>query len=479
MSADQAEAGNSDVPLCVDLDGTLLRSDLLHESILALLRQNVLYALLLPVWLMRGKAHFKREIARRISLPVGQMPYDARVLEVLRASAHRQRVLCTAADETLAQAIASHLGVFDLVIASDGAVNLAGSAKADALVRLFGVRGFDYMGNHAVDLDVWKSARRAWVVNAPDALHTRARSVCDVEAVWPRARVGAMGWAKAFRVHQWLKNVLVFVPLFAAHLFFDAASVIVAIAAFIAFSACASGVYLTNDLLDLGSDRMHPRKRQRPFASGLIPVSQGALASVVVTVSGFAIAFWVSVAFAIALGIYWLTTLAYSFRLKRVEMLDVIVLAGLYTIRIIAGAVAIAVPLSFWLLAFSMFVFLSMAMLKRYTELLAMASDGRESASGRGYATTDLPLLQSLGGAAGYTAVMVLALYINSAESVELYSRPHMLWLICPLLLYWISRAWSVAHRGNMHDDPVIFAVKDRTSQLVIFLCGLALLLAI
>ncbi|KAF1684818.1 hypothetical protein B1992_14365 [Pseudoxanthomonas broegbernensis] len=465
--------------MCVDLDGTLLHGDMLYETVFALLKRNPLLVCLFPFWLLRGKAYFKAAIASRVSLDVALMSYDGRVLDHLRATQACRRVLCTASDVRVATAVAEHLGVFDEVLASDGVTNLGGRAKARALVERFGEGGFDYFGNHRFDLHVWRHARRAWVVNGSRSLLDAAARVSEIGGHLPREPVGALVWAKALRLHQWLKNLLVFVPLLAAHQFLDAASALKSTLAFLAFGLCASGVYVLNDLLDLQADRQHPRKRNRAFASGRIPILHGMLIAPLSTVAGFALAWWVAPNFAAVLGVYWLTTVAYSLWLKRVEMLDVMVLAGLYTLRIIGGAVAISVPLSFWLLAFSMFVFLSLAILKRYTELAALAADGRDQASGRGYATTDLPLLQSLGGASGYIAVLVLALYINSPDSVALYARPKFLWLLCPLLLYWVSRAWSVAHRGKMHDDPVVFAVTDPVSQAVAGLCALAVLGAI
>jgi 4-hydroxybenzoate polyprenyltransferase and related prenyltransferases len=468
-----------DVPLAVDLDGTLLHTDVLWENALALLARNPLILFLLPFWLLRGRAHLKRMLALRAPVDPAVLPYDARVLELLDASAGRPRWLVTAADQAQAEAIAAHLGRFEGVIASDGISNLAGPAKAAALVERFGDRGFDYLGNGLVDLRVWRHARRGWVVNAPGSLSRRAAALTEVVAHWPRSHSVAGAWLRAIRLHQWTKNLLVFVPLAAAHRFFDAQAILASMQAFLAFGLCASGVYIANDLLDLTNDRRHPRKRLRPFASGRIPLLHGMVAAPLLALAGLALAWRVSPAFAAVLVVYWLATLSYSLWLKRIQMLDVTVLAGLYTVRIVGGAVAIAVPLSFWLLAFSMFIFLSLALLKRYTELAAMASDGGDRAHGRGYMTADLPLLQSLGGSSGYIAVLVLALYINSPDSIELYSRPQLLWLLCPLLLYWVGRAWALAHRGRMHDDPVVFAVTDRVSLVVAALFGLVVFGAI
>lgn len=468
-----------EVPLCVDLDGTLLKSDLLYETLLALISRNPLYLFQMPFWLLRGKAAFKRRLVVGAGLRPEDLPYDERILHQLQTTLARPRVLCTASDAGLAQAVADHLGLFEMVMASDGTTNLAGRHKADALVERFGSGGFDYMGNGSADLHVWRHARRAWVVNAPASLADSAAMLCERGGHYPREGGDFGAWIAALRLHQWLKNLLVFLPLLASHRFLEPAALTKAAMAFLAFGLCASGVYVLNDLLDMSADRAHPRKRFRPFAAGRLPLLQGLIAAPLLALCGFAIALWCAPLFALVLLAYYATTLAYSLRLKRIPMLDVVVLSGLYSVRIIGGAAAISSGLSFWLLAFSMFLFLSLAILKRYIELLTILDKGDRRASGRGYDVDDLPLLQSLGGASGYIAVMVLALYINSPESLALYSRPQMLWLLCPLLLYWVSRVWIVAHRGAMDDDPVVFAATDRVSQMVIVICGLIVLGAI
>ncbi len=464
--------------LCVDLDGTLLNSDMLYESLLALLARNPLYLFLLPLWLLRGKAALKRELAKRVSLPAETLPYNAHVLELLRKTPQRPRVLCTASDQLLVAPIAAHLGLFEEVIASDGQRNLSGRNKANVLVERFGAGNFDYAGNDRVDLHVWDKAGGAWVVNNGNGLRAAAAQRTTVYAHWP-ASPRARAWLKALRLHQWLKNLLVFVPLLTAHRFMEGESVLQSAIAMVAFGLCASGVYVLNDLLDLTPDRQHPRKRKRPFAAGRLPLLQGLFAAPALTLAGLALSLVCTPQFTLVLLAYYVMTLAYSLRLKRIVMIDVVLLAALYTVRIIGGAVAIDLELSFWLLAFSMFIFLSLALLKRYTELHAMLSSGKTKASGRAYSVEDLVLLQSMGAAAGYIAVLVMALYINSPESVHLYRNPKLLWLICPVLLYWVSRVWVVAHRGDMHDDPIVFAATDRVSQVVVALCVVFALSAI
>lgn len=464
--------------LCVDLDGTLLDSDILYESLLALLARNPLYLFVVPFWLLRGKAAVKRELASRVRIPAETLPYNEQVLELLRSTPQRPRVLCTASDQLLVEPIARHLGVFEQVIASDGQRNLSGDNKAAVLVDAFGERGFDYMGNDKVDLAVWEHAAGGWVVNNGKTLAAQAAQRTTVHGHWP-ARTRLRPWLKALRLHQWLKNLLVLVPLLTAHLFLEPAAIMQAALAFLAFGLCASGVYVLNDLLDLTPDRQHKTKRKRPFAAGRLPLLHGILVAPLLTASGLALSLACNPKFTFVLLVYYVMTLAYSLKLKRIVMIDVVLLAGLYTIRIIGGAIAIEVDLSFWLLAFSMFIFLSLALLKRYTELRSMLGTGKSAASGRGYAVDDLALLQSLGAAAGYIAVMVMALYINSTESIELYRNPRLLWMICPILLYWVSRVWIVAHRGDMHDDPIVFAATDRVSQIVAVLCGVFALASI
>ena len=472
---------NDRTPLVVDLDGTLVLGDTLHESLLGILRSQPLNALCLPAWLAAGKSGFKRAVARHHVPDAATLAYNQPLLDWLASlDGQRERVLCTAADRAIAEAVAEHTGVFDTVLASDGHTNLSGAAKAQHLVERYGERGFDYAGNDTVDLAVWKRARSAIVVNAPAHVERAAQQLGNVEQVIPGARGGLRTWLRALRIHQWAKNLLLFVPLLTAHLVFEPEAIAQAVLAFVAFGLCASSVYLLNDLLDLPSDRLHPRKRRRPFAAGQLSVLSGLIAAPLLLAAAFTLAvLCLPERFVLALAGYYALTCAYSFWLKRVEMLDVVVLAALYTARIIAGTFALSLPLSFWLLAFSMFLFLSLALVKRYTELALMRERGRNDAAGRGYSVDDLPLIASLGGTSGYLAVLVLALYINSPVSEQLYTQPKYLWLLCPLLLYWISRTWLLTHRGQMHDDPLVYALRDRISLLTLALCLIAVTLAV
>lgn len=464
-------------PLVVDLDGTLIGTDLLHETTVRAVRGAPHVLLMLPAWLMRGKAHLKAQLAARATVDVSVLPYNTALLEVLRheKAMGRYLVLCTASDRALAQQVASHLGLFDEVMASDGSRNLAGRHKAHALSERFGRLGFDYVGNSSADIDVWEAAHGAWVVNASTAVSERARSLGRVQRELPAPAMGIKTVFKALRAHQWLKNLLLFVPLLAAHRLTGVDDWLAVLMAFVSFSLCASSVYIANDLLDLDSDRTHPRKRLRPFAAGSLSILHGVgLAPVLLLLSAL-VGTQVSTGFLGWLAVYFLVTCAYSMGLKRLIVIDCLALALLYTLRIVAGAAAVDLDLSFWLLAFSVFLFLSLAFVKRYAELEVQILKGKVKAHGRGYYTTDAPLVQGMGLSSGYAAAMVLALYLNSEAVTRLYRTPEVIWGAVPVLLFWVNWMWVKAHRGQMHDDPLVFAVKDPASILAGVVFGLVL----
>lgn len=455
-------------PLVVDLDGTLIRTDLLVESVFALLKLNILFGFLLPLWLFKGKAALKHEIAARVDIDAGLLPYHAEFLTYLRDqyASGRRLVLATASNERFAEAVSLNLGIFHDVLASSATVNLSGRRKLERLRALFGDRGFDYAANAKVDLPLWETASEAILVNPERGVKKAAARQRKISQVFDdRTGFPLKLYLKALRLHQWVKNLLIFVPLLMAHRFGDPLLVGQALLAFLAFGLCASSVYLLNDLLDLPDDRKHPTKRHRPFAAGSISIVNGAALIPGLLISAFTLALVLPVEFVGVLAFYYVITLAYSFRLKRAALVDVLTLAGLYTIRIIAGAAAVSVVPSFWLLAFSMFLFLSLALVKRFTELLTMQQQERTKTSGRGYATTDLETLSQFGSASAYMAVLVLALYINSEAVRDLYTHPEVIWLLCPLLLYMVTRIWLLARRDELHEDPVVFVIRDRRSQ--------------
>ena len=459
-------ATNDNIPLYVDLDGTLTYSDLLLESVLALLRRNPLYGFLLPWWLAKGKAYLKAQIALRVDVDVTTLPYHLPFLEFLKVEHARGRrlVLATAAARRYAEQVARHLGIFSGVLASDDTCNLTGDVKRDAILAHNQAQPFDYAGNARTDVSIWRRARAALVVNASDGVVGAATRATQVQQVFDRPAGGALRHLRALRPHQWLKNLLLCVPLLTAHEWANPTAIGQLLLGFAAFSLAASSVYVLNDLLDVAGDRLHPRKRTRPFASGELPLLHGLWLVPGLAIAGVLVAVLVSREFVGVLLIYLLLSTSYSLYFKRYALIDVILLAGLYTLRVIAGALAIQVPLSFWLLAFSVFLFFSIALLKRCTELRAL----RASTAGRDYHLGDLPDLRAMGMASGYIAVLVFALFINSPEVAERYSHPQLLWLSCPALLYWVSRVWIKQGRGEMHDDPLLFAVRDPASWAVL-----------
>jgi 4-hydroxybenzoate polyprenyltransferase/phosphoserine phosphatase len=459
------------VPLCVDLDGTLIKTDLLWESFIRLLKKDPLAALCAPFWLLRGRAHLKQNIAARVEIDPTRLPYCQALVDFLRAekAAGRQIILATASDARLARPVARHLGVFSEVIASDGRTNLRGTSKLQALEERFGAKGFDYAGNSSPDLSVWKRARQAIVVNASASLARRAREVTEIQCVFNSAKPRLKAVVRALRPHQWVKNLIIFVPLFTAHELRNTPLVLKGVLAFVVFSLCASGIYVLNDLLDLDADRHHPTKRLRPFAAGDLPLPWGFALIAGLLAASFALAAPLSLRFFGVLVTYLALTTSYSWRVKQVPLLDVFFLAGLYTIRLVAGHEATRIPYSTWLLMFSMFIFLSLALVKRFRELSALRQQRLHESKGRGYTAADLEIVAMLGSVSGYLSALVLALYVNSQEVANpvLYKHPRLLLLICPLFLYWTSRVWMIAHRGQMHDDPIVFALKDRPSYFI------------
>lgn len=466
--------------MCVDLDGTLIKSDLLVESFFLLIKKNPLAILQIPAWLFRGKAYLKERIAMQVDIEADLLPYDLALLARLRLEKEQGRalVLVTASHRKFADDVSAHLMLFDEVYATEGVINLSAERKRNCLIERFGKHGFDYVGNESADLPVWAAARESWLVDASPSIRRAAGCVATIATEFQKKSHYFASLTKALRMHQWLKNILIFVPLIAAHKINDLALMADAILAFVAFGLCASSVYLLNDLLDLSADRKHSRKRDRPFAAGTLPVSHGLLLipSLLVTAVLLSAGF-LPMVFLETLGAYYLITLVYSFWAKEKVLVDILFLTGLYTMRLITGAAATGIELSFWLLAFSVFLFFSLALVKRYSEMLSTQQAGRKEATGRGYVVNDMSLIQSMGITSGYMAVLVLALYINSPDIRQLYEHPKVLWALCPVLLFWISRVWVKTFRGEMHYDPVVFAAKDRISQMIAIIFAVVFLL--
>jgi 4-hydroxybenzoate polyprenyltransferase len=467
----ESQSGNHAVPLCVDLDGTLLKTDLLWESLLSNARLCPWVLLSLPLWLIKGRAVVKARLAERANIDFGSLPYREEVIAFIRERRKdgQPTFLTTASTARLAAGVAANLDLFDGVIASDHTHNMKGAAKAGALVTKFGHGRFDYVGDSRADLPVWQAARNAFSVG--DFVDSTSASKCSkvirsiASTVAPLRKFDAL--VRALRPHQWAKNLLLLVPLLASHRIGEMSSTLDTLLAFVAFCLCASSAYVLNDLLDLEADRSHPRKRTRPLASGDLPLIAGVVLGPALLLSATGLALLLSPMFQATLALYYVGTIMYSVVLKQRVMVDVIALAGLYTVRILAGGYAIAAPVSFWLLGFSMFIFLSLALVKRYTEFFFNDLIAGKQLERRGYALEDKQVVLGLGSASGMVAILVLALYINSDSVSALYRHPARLWLICPILLYWIGRVWIIAGRGKMHDDPVVFATRDRMSYIV------------
>lgn len=469
LNAVSAVDAPADVPLFVDLDGTLVFTDTLYESALGHLRRRPGSLWRWPLWLLSGRAKLKSELAAGSGIDASLLPYDDRVCALLRAERARGRrvILATAADERIARAVAEHLDLFDDVIASDGISNRKGAAKLAAIRESAG-GPFAYLGNSGDDLAIWGHAEQAIVANASPAVQRRAQQLGNVvSVVEPRAGGAAVLW-RAMRPHQWIKNLLIFVPLLTSFQFADLAAVRGACIAFVAFCLCASASYLFNDLLDLDADRAHPRKRQRPFASGMAAIPLGLALSALLVVAGLGIAAAHSLGLLAVVASYLVVTTAYSLHLKHYALLDVIVLSALYTWRLFAGVVAAGIVASVWLLAFALFVFLSLALLKRCAELVVHDAAGSTATPGRDYRTTDLRVLWPLGIALGVSSIVVFVLYANAPEVRSRFATPSLLWLVAVGLAYWLARMWLKTSRGEMTDDPIVYALRNSGSRMTV-----------
>jgi 4-hydroxybenzoate polyprenyltransferase/phosphoserine phosphatase len=471
-------SSNEDVPLCVDLDGTLILSDVLWESVIQLWNKPA--TAVRAAWALRqGKAVMKSILAKEVPIDPAALPYREDLLAYLRSQheAGRQVILVTATHRVIAERIARYLGIFNGVMATEGALNLGGERKKEKLVATYGVGGFDYIGDHAKDLTIFSVARLSLLADPSEELRERAVRIGKVDFIFQRKRSWGKVILRTLRVHQYAKNALLGVPLVTAHLVLNAGAWLSLMLSFLCFSMLASATYIVNDLHDLPLDRMHKKKKFRPLACGdlSIPFGIGLVFILACLSFGLTIAFLPRLFLAFLL-IYTVLTLAYSFDLKRRLIVDTLTLAMLYTLRIVAGAAAISVILSEWLLMFSLFFFLSLALLKRAIELDGIV-DGKRI-PGRGYLSSDIDMIRSIGPTSGLLAVLVLALYINSPIVTKLYSTPQLLWLLCPLLIYWITRIWFLANRGQVNHDPIVFALMDIRSYIISLVAGIVLFLA-
>ncbi|MBL0405954.1 UbiA family prenyltransferase [Microvirga aerilata] len=467
-------------PLVVDLDGTLIASDLLIETAFSELgrRPHSLFEMLTA--LSKGKAALKHRLSEPVDFDPSTLPYDPEVLALIRQARAEGRpvYLASASHQRLVESVANHIGEFTGWFASNETTNLAGARKAQQLVEAFGERGFDYVGNDAADLPVWEKAAKSIAIRTPAGVRKKLARQCPEAEHLSHVRPTWRTWAKMMRVHQYAKNALIFLPILAAHLF-TVEAFAQALLAFVAFSLCASSIYILNDLVDLQDDRGHRSKCKRPLPSGAIPLMHGVIAIPILFLGALAVGAAVSLPFlGVLLGYFALTT-AYSFALKRMMVVDVITLAGLYSVRVIGGAVATSIIVSEWLIAFCMMIFMSLALIKRYVELAARRDANLPDPTSRDYKNSDLDIVAALAAAAGFNAVTIFALYISSDTVNQLYSHPQILWLVGPLLMFWIARALMLAGRRLMDDDPVVFALKDRVSLMTVAAAAILIVAAV
>jgi 4-hydroxybenzoate polyprenyltransferase len=458
-------------PLCVDLDGSLIFGDTLLESIFLAIKKKPVIIFLLFFWIIKGKNYFKHRIGE-IALPnPASLNYRKDVLEFIKneKSEGRKIVLATATIEPIAQSVADHLNLFDEVLASKAEYNLRHDMKRSMLVEKFKEKGYDYIGDSFADLPVWKSARNAIAVHPSEKLKRKAAAQgIKFSLIFNSSVKSKLPILKQLRTRQWVKNLLLLLPLALAHRAGELNLLLINFAAFFAFCFAASFVYVINDLMDIEADRQHPTKKLRPLASSSISVQKALAAALVMLTGSMILAFgFLPLEFILLLLSYLILTTLYSFWLKKIYIIDIIVLSSLYTLRLLAGSVSVNVPVSDWLLEFSLFMFLSLAILKRYAELHVMVAQNKEKSEGRGYLIKDIGMLRSLGTSSGYISVLVMVLYIHSPENLKLYQNPLLLLPVAICLLFWITRIWFKAHRGEMTDDPIVFTVKDPVSYII------------
>ena len=453
--------------VCVDLDGTLVRTDTFVETLFLFIRLHPFRIPLILPWLLRGRSYLKMKLAEAAPPSVETLPYSTDLLFYIREQrdAGVKVVLATGADRVIASRVANYLGLFDEVWSSDSRQNLVGERKAQLLAEKY--PNFEYIGNSRADLPVWlRSNGGILVSSSTKLLRILERHSVPAKSMGPKPTSQISAWLRVMRVHQWVKNLLIFLPLLTAHRLTDWRAVGLAAIGFFAYSLAASGTYLINDLFDLQADRAHPRKCQRPFAIGLLNPGRGVLAAVALFIAAFATVSVLCGSARLLLLVYVVLTVSYSLLLKRFLVADVILLVCFYLLRILFGGLATGILISVWLLAFSMFFFLALALTKRLTELRALerSSDDVREASARGYELVDLPLLGSLAGSSAYLSVAMLALYITSPEAHILYRQPEFLWPLCLIIVYWLNRMLLIANRGRLHDDPIVFATRDPAS---------------
>lgn len=459
---------NTIPPLCVDCDGTLIKTDILHESVMKYVASNPLRVFRVLLWSIRGKAIFKDILASKVLIAASSLPYNIEVLDYVKEQKDRGRkiILVTASHVKHANEVASFLNIFDDVFGTTKILNLKGENKADFLITKFGEYGFDYIGNSYADLPVWGKARKAILVGGSSTLHAKLRNInIHVKQISHGGGTPLKKYAQLIRAHQWAKNLILFIPLLTSHSFSNIQN---GVLAFLSFSLTASSVYIINDLLDLDNDRIHHLKKRRPIAAGDLGIIPSVYLSFTLLTVGVGLSYFINTAFMLLVVFYVVVTVLYSFFLKRLLLIDTIILSLLYCLRLLAGHLAMDIPLSFWLMSFAIFFFFSLAMSKRFMELKYFLDSGSTGKiKGRGYEGVDLMPLGILGASSGVLSISIFSLYLQSDKVIPLYQSPMLLILLIPIFLYWISRVWILAYRGVLNEDPIIFALKDVMSYVL------------
>jgi 4-hydroxybenzoate polyprenyltransferase len=470
-----------EVPLVVDIDGTIIDTDLLFEALILMIRKNPLYIFKCLLWVFKGTAYLKSKIFSVVELDYRLLPYNTDVMNFIRKefAMGRKIILASASPIAAVVGISKNHPVFSELFGTENNINLKGKNKLKILINRFGRGKFDYIGNSRADQVIFAASRQSYLVNPTASVERKARRISNLQLSWYSGKPTIKDYLREIRVHQWVKNLLIFIPLITSHSFYSLHAMALTSGAFFAFSLVASSGYLFNDILDIHSDRNHPKKRFRAVAAGKISVMNAAILAIIFFSSGLFFAAKYNALFFYTVIFYFITSLAYSLFLKKLVLYDVFILAALYSTRIFAGGVVITVLLSFWLIVFSAFIFLSLAFLKRYAEFVLIKDATILKKQNRGYLPEDITLLQIMGVASGFLAIVVFALYIESPDVKILYARPQMLYFIIFLLLFWISRMWLLTSRGKMTGDPIVFALKDVTSYFVFLICGLLLISAL
>jgi len=477
-SENRKAQAESIVPLVVDLDGTLVSTDVMIESCFIFAKKKPLQLFRLLLWLARSPVRLKQRLAREAMPDVHTLPYRREFLAYLKAEKQRGRklVLATAADEAVAHQVAEEIGLFDAVFASDGITNLSGERKRDRLVKEFGLKGFEYAGNSSRDRSVWKAARRAILVHPTASLRSVTEKESEFDRVFESEATGWRTYLHALRPHHWFKNALVFLPLITAHQFYNVAMLAHALLAFVALSLCASSVYLLNDLVDLQEDRRHPHKKNRMLASGQLPVTDAVVLTPILVLGAVALSLTQPTFFLLTIGAYCFLMLAYCLKLRFLAFWDALALAAGYSLRVVAGSVAVNIAVSPWLLSSIFVLFFGLALLKRYAELISHRSQEQTKGRVRGYSIEESGRIAAFGCLSSYSALLVFAFYLSAEK--HRYVRYELIWLFYVLLVYWISRMWVAAHRGEISSDPVSFALSDRLSRIVGILMAVTVLAA-